>query len=407
MVINMRLLLIIFLCFFSAVTVAQTLPAPICAGQGNETFEYSTNLGIHQNQCVNGSTATNKRFFVSLGPGPEISGLSTTRFRCDSQCTCPAGSTWYQGINTQGIATSGCSPNDGGSGSNQCETGQVHYEGLCRDAVASPGDCGSTYSTAINVGGSYVCSNNGCASGQSQSIFSNAQGSWNVCGGEGDGSGSGSSGANTSGANTSNGGSNTSGSNTSSGSGTGTGDGDGGSPGTGGGSGGGDGSGTNTSGGANSSVAGGGGTLPTQSASSTSSAFGAASSGTGAGNCDPTSHDYLSCISRENPGNGDGTGDAFEPSGDKGVFDGEAAEKRRAELEGEIADQMETIKQEISDHMGGGVSGTGTLTDNCVTVKNEQVCFGMAKFSQYLGVIGQAIFLIACVYSFAIVVGRN
>ncbi len=226
--------LLFFLLFFSVNLFAQT-PQPTCSVTGTKSLSQDRNLQSLSNTCLSNQSPTNTKYFRTYGPGPDAGSYPTTYFSCDSQCTCPEGSSWYTGVDTSGNPTSGCSPDDGGdTGENQCDgSGQVFYEGFCRDAVASPSDCGSTYTTAINVGGSYVCSNNGCASGQTQSVYTSPAGSWNVCGGEGDGSGNASSGANTSGSNTSTGsntsapsstGSNTSGdSNTSSGSGSGNG----------------------------------------------------------------------------------------------------------------------------------------------------------------------------------------
>ncbi len=404
--------LAIFLLLFSANLFAQNPPPlPSCSGlatAGCTNNEYlSGSLGECGAYCSGGVCAVGIVGMPSGNnfPPPVCAGTFNIVYACASNCSCPEGYRFNVIIDANGVRTGSCVLDEPTTPPDEdCSAGQVFYQDFCRDAVPSPDQCGSTYTTAVGVSGAYVCTNNGCGAGETQTVYTSPSGSWNVCNsGDGDGSGNASSGANTSGSN------NSTGSNTSSPSSNGSG-GDsssGGSPGTGGGSGGGDGSGTNNSGGASSSVqGGGGGNLPTQSSSSVSSANGAASSGSGAGNCDPTAHNYLDCISRDNPGNGDGDGDAFEPSGGKGDFDGEAAAKRRAELEQQIADEIENIKQEISQELGGNVRGSGTITDKCVSVLGQQVCFGLAKFSGDLAVISQAIFMMVCVICVGIVL-RN
>ena len=64
----------------------------------------------------------------------------------------------------------------------QCGPNETYYEGACRDTVSSPSECGENYATAISTPDGFVCSSNGdCPSNYSASIYTNANGSWNVC----------------------------------------------------------------------------------------------------------------------------------------------------------------------------------------------------------------------------------
>ena len=393
MVINMRFLLFFFFLFIhSHIAFSQEPPQPICGAVVSLGFcDVGFACQSRQNSCV----GNNNTGYFTLG---EQSG-NQRYYECQNNCVCPEGSTWYTNSDLEGNATSGCSPNgDGGPNTpDDCDPPQVEFAGLCRMPESSPEDCGSTYSTANSVQGGYVCSNDeNCGDGSSPTIYTTANGSWKVCGSPDETPSSSGSNSSPPSSSPSTGGD----SSTGSGNGSGSGSGDGSGNGNGNGSG-------NSSGGQTSSVSGGGGGTPSQSASSTSSsAHGAASSGSGAGNCDPTAHDYLACISREDPGNGDGSGDAFEPSGNKGAFDGEAAEERMEELEQEISQQMQTIKEEINNHLGGNVSGSGGLSDKCINIYSKQVCFGFAKWQNDLQIIGQAILLLAGFLSLAIVLSR-
>ena len=67
---------------------------------------------------------------------------------------------------------------------------------------------------------------------------------------------------------------------------------------------------------------------------------------------------------------------------------------------------MQTIKEEINNHLGGNVSGSGGLSDKCINIYSKQVCFGFAKWQNDLQIIGQAILLLAGFLSLAIVLSR-
>jgi hypothetical protein len=160
---------------------------------------------------------------------------------------------------------------------------------------------------------------------------------------------------------------------------------------------------------------------PSNNGSGTGSSSGTGtSSGSGssaAGQCDSTSKDYLQCIST---GNGSSAGSAasassassgastsssgtFSSLGEKGEFDGEASEKKHEELVEELEQKIADIKEDIAGQFGGQVTGTGTIQDFCKNIRGNEVCFGMKKFEAYLEPISAAIFLVACVIAFAIV----
>lgn len=128
--------------------------------------------------------------------------------------------------------------------------------------------------------------------------------------------------------------------------------------------------------------------------SSASSGQGGASSA-GAGECDPTAKNYLECLDSKE----------INLPTEKGTFDGTGtdAEDRIGELEGELTDLVNQIKGEIQDVTGASVGGSGTLTDKCYQILKVEVCFGWARWSSLLSVIGTAIIAAAGVASFIII----
>lgn len=135
----------------------------------------------------------------------------------------------------------------------------------------------------------------------------------------------------------------------------------------------------------------------TGSGSSTGSGSGSGSGGgSGSGACDPTAENYLECI---------GSGEDFT-EGQRGGFDDQVVNQEIQQLEQQIKQKITDIKTQIAEQFGGSIVGQGTITDYCKNVRDVSVCFGFAKFSAYLPAISQAIFLLACVFSFYIVVKR-
>ncbi|OZY86761.1 hypothetical protein CBP51_07050 [Cellvibrio mixtus] len=149
--------------------------------------------------------------------------------------SCPEGKIPNTISGPNGFETS-CIDDPDGDGGDECLPPLVEYAGLCRDAEDQPQDCGDTYTTAVFVNGRYVCTNDeSCGDGSTPTFYSNAQGTWKVCGGDGNSSepsgGSsapaGSSSPNTASSTPSTGGGDDGGSGTGSGGGSGSGDGSG------------------------------------------------------------------------------------------------------------------------------------------------------------------------------------
>ncbi len=340
----------------------------------------------------------------------------------DGVCKCPAGTNWKP-LPAQGQVAGVCEPiscpqgqapalssgpdgnksicqdiPDEGGGGDECEPPQVSYAGLCRDAEDSPPDCGDTYTTAVFVDGKYVCSNDeNCGDGSSPTIHTTPSGSWKVCGDPGDDPDpedpSSSSPSSAPSSTPSNGGDSSSGSG--SGSGGGSGDGSGSDNGSG--------SGTSAGGQSSSASGGGGGNPPTQSASSTSSgASGWGSSGSAAGNCDPTAHNYLECISRENPGEGgDGIDDVNQK--DYGLNIGERLQQARDDYTDRLNQIQDEFSQSVSVSLG---SGSGSLPRNTVTLYGESVEMGIYARADFFDAIRWIFLAVASVLSLYIVLSK-
>ncbi|HEX7763667.1 MAG TPA: hypothetical protein VF433_08645, partial [Cellvibrio sp.] len=138
---------------------------------------------------------------------------------------------------------------------------------------------------------------------------------------------------------------------------------------------------------------------------SSSSGYGSASSAASSGNtgsqsgqCDPTSANYLSCITSAIDSDATGL-----PSGNKGQFDDEVSQQKLDQLKNQLEAEIQAIKVEIQSSFSGSISGSGALHDFCINVFSSDVCFGLKKFESYLSPISSAIFLVACVLSFYIV----
>lgn len=126
---------------------------------------------------------------------------------------------------------------------------------------------------------------------------------------------------------------------------------------------------------------------------------GSGGAGQGSGACDPTSVDYIKCAS--------GASTALEIPEERGRFDSQISERRIEELEQELTQKMQTIKQEISSELSLNLNTGASLSDQCFTVYGRQVCIGFARWSSYLGTIGDAIMVIAAVLSFGVVMRKN
>jgi len=168
---------------------------------------------------------------------------------------------------------------------------------------------------------------------------------------------------------------------------------------------------------------GGGGTTASSAGSSGSSGSDGASGSEGsASSKSSTSSSHSSCASASaapngssasNPCSGGGNGSASSSGsvsslGEKGEFDGEASEKRLEELGEELTEKIDEIKLEIQNEFTSTIQGSGSIEDFCKQIRGQEVCFGMKKFEEWLNPISSAIFLVACVISFSIVLsGRT
>ncbi|EIK44696.1 hypothetical protein O59_002419 [Cellvibrio sp. BR] len=168
---------------------------------------------------------------------------------------------------------------------------------------------------------------------------------------------------------------------------------------------------------------GGGGTTASSAGSSGSSGSDGASGSEGsASSKSSTSSSHSSCSSASaapngssasNPCSGGGNGSASSSGsmsslGEKGEFDGEASEKRLEELGEELTEKIDEIKLEIQNEFTSTIQGSGSIEDFCKQIRGQEVCFGMKKFEEWLNPISSAIFLVACVISFSIVLsGRT
>lgn len=238
----------IFLSLHSYFVFGQDAPLPQCTGLvgspnacGFNPSQGGSILSQRIATCVN---AGNK--LVSDGVCAEnTAGRGSPKYNCYTTCQCPPPSSVYIDPVTKAMSCEPPPPDeqcpDGSikpaGGECPCVAPQVEYAGFCRDAEDSPPDCGDTYTTAVFVDGRYVCSNDeSCGDGSTPTIFTNAQGSWKVCGSGDDGNSSEPSGGssspaasspNTNSSAPSTGGDDDNGSGTGSGGGSGTGDGSG------------------------------------------------------------------------------------------------------------------------------------------------------------------------------------
>lgn len=120
----------------------------------------------------------------------------------------------------------------------------------------------------------------------------------------------------------------------------------------------------------------------------------------GSGECDPTSSNYLSCITAGDNSQTIGTG---SPTNSKGQFDETVSQEKLEQIKSQLEAEIEKIKIEIQSEFSSSITGSGSIQDFCINIFSAEVCFGMKKFEAYLTPIGSAIFLVACVLSFSII----
>lgn len=123
----------------------------------------------------------------------------------------------------------------------------------------------------------------------------------------------------------------------------------------------------------------------------------------GAGDCDPTSRNYLSCVT----GTTSRYGGRGEPA-EQGTFDSDGVADLLAQTQAEYADLVNSIKAEAQSifQVDSLSVGSGGLVDYCKSIRDVQVCFGWGRFSEYLNLIAAAILLVGAVVAFGIVMRR-
>ena len=363
-------LVFIFLLFAYCNNVAFAQPTePIC----------SVNLGAYctaQGHPTAGKQCQVKQFLASCNYTDPVTSVrySGQYGTCWDSCTCPEGQILNTIIDGNGRPVTSCIDDPNGE-QPECEQGEAIHptSGTCAPTYDDPFECagGAAVGTAIqNSTGGYSCEvgdNYPCPAGTTPGTAFDGNGnSINTCTSDG---GNSSSDSNSSGQNSSTDNGDSS---------------DGGDDGSGGGSSSGNETGNSSS--ASSNDSGGNG-------SSSSGEGGSASSASG--ECDPTAKNYLECLNSKE----------INLPTEKGTFDGTGtdAEDRIGELEGELTDLVNQIKGEIQDVTGASVGGSGTLTDKCYQILKVEVCFGWARWSSLLSVIGTAIIAAAGVASFIII----
>lgn len=136
--------------------------------------------------------------------------------------------------------------------------------------------------------------------------------------------------------------------------------------------------------------------------SNSSSNGGGNGGGSGAGECDPTARNYFDCIAGPTQAYV-GLGQIYQSGGFKLQETEQLLQQKKTELQ----TVMNEIRGEAQNLFNFNVNaGVGSLTDTCLQIFGVEVCFGWAKFSQYLSLLGQVIFFVCAFVAFAIVVRR-
>ncbi len=125
----------------------------------------------------------------------------------------------------------------------------------------------------------------------------------------------------------------------------------------------------------------------------------------GAGNCDPTAHDYLSCISRENEGGGDG-GDDETTELKLGEYT-QDLQARLQQAKDKYSAKINTIKSEFSEQMAVNISaGGGGLPSHQVELYGVSFEGGIAARSDFFSQISWLFMAVAAVLSLYIILSR-
>lgn len=156
--------------------------------------------------------------------------------------------------------------------------------------------------------------------------------------------------------------------------------------------------GSNTSSGSGDNGNNGSGSSSGSNTSSGSNHSSGSNSSSGAGECDPTSNDYLDCLMPNV--------DSEPPIGDFS----ESQEAADAELEAtkaELNAKFNEVKNQFSNAFGATLQPAARqLEDFCITVRNQEVCFGLGKFQSQLNIIGLIVMFVAAFIALRIVLSR-
>lgn len=167
---------------------------------------------------------------------------------------------------------------------------------------------------------------------------------------------------------------------------------------------GGDDSGSGDGGGGGSGSGGNSGTGGTGSGSASSSNSSGAGSGDGSGGsgeCDPTSPDYLDCISRDTGDEGEGLDDVNQK--DYGLNIGDRLQQARDDYTDRLNQIQDEFSQSVSVSLG---SGSGSLPRNTVTLYGESVEMGIYARRDFFDAIRWIFLAVATVLSLYIVLSR-
>lgn len=144
-----------------------------------------------------------------------------------------------------------------------------------------------------------------------------------------------------------------------------------------------------------------GGTGSGSASSSNSSGAGSGSGSGGSGECDPTSPDYLDCISRDTGDEGEGLDEVNQK--DYGLNIGDRLQQARDDYTDRLNQIQDEFSQSVSVSLG---SGSGSLPRNTVTLYGESVEMGIYARRDFFDAIRWIFLAVATVLSLYIVLSR-
>lgn len=144
-----------------------------------------------------------------------------------------------------------------------------------------------------------------------------------------------------------------------------------------------------------------GGTGSGSASSSNSSGAGSGSGSGGSGECDPTSPDYLDCISRDTGDEGEGLDEVNQK--DYGLNIGDRLQQARDDYTDRLNQIQDEFSQSVSVSLG---SGSGSLPRNTVTLYGESVEMGIYARRDFFDAIRWIFLAVATVLSLYIILSR-